>query len=118
MLAGLQSIADVYYEAGAIDGARAWRCFWHITLPQMRNTIIFVAMVTTILAFRLFDQVWILTQGGPLHATTTVMYEAFVAARQRNQIGTGSAMTVVFFLTVCAVAVIQHLLLRQEREAR
>ena len=52
--------------------ARRWYQFWHVTLPQMRNTILFVVMVTTILAFRLFDQVWILTQGGPQDATTTV----------------------------------------------
>ena len=116
MLAGLQGIPDVLYEAARIDRAGRWSRFWHVTLPQMRNTVIFVAMVTTILAFRLFDQVWILTQGGPRNATTTVMHEAYLASRERNQVNLGSAMTVVFFLIVGAVALLQHFSVRQERE--
>ena len=98
--------------------ARRWYQFWHVTLPQMRNTILFVVMVTTILAFRLFDQVWILTQGGPQDATTTVMFESFVAARERNQVGLGAAMSVVFFCIVCVVALAQHFLVRQEKQTK
>lgn len=84
----------------------------------MRNTLIFVVMVTTILSFRLFDHLWILTQGGPQDATTTVMFESFVAARERNQVGLGVAMSVVFFALVCLVALAQHFLVRQERQAK
>ncbi len=65
LLAGLQAIPANLYEAAAIDGAGRWQQFWHVTLPQLRNTLIFVVLVTTILAFRLFDQVQIMTQGGP-----------------------------------------------------
>ena len=115
LLAGLQAIPHELYEAAAIDRAGRWHQFWHITLPQLRNTLLFVVMVTTILAFRLFDQVWILTQGGPQDATTTVMFESFVAARERNQVGLGAAMSVVFFAIVCVAALTQHFLVRQER---
>lgn len=115
MLAGLQAIPGELYEAAAIDSAGPWARFRYVTLPQMRNTILFVGMVTAILAFRLFDQVWILTRGGPNDATTTMLYEAFVAARERNDVGLGSAITVVFFLVVCAVALAQHWMVRQER---
>lgn len=118
LLAGLQAIPHELYEAAAIDRAGRWHQFWHVTLPQMRNTILFVVMVTTILSFRLFDQVWILTQGGPQDATTTVMFESFVAARERNQIGLGSAMSVVFFAIVCFVALAQHFFVRQERQMK
>ncbi len=116
LLAALQGIPDVLYEAARIDRAKKWAQFWHITLPQLRNAMIFVAMLTTILAFRLFDQIWILTQGGPKDSTTTVMYEAYLAARERNQIGLGSAMTVVFFIIVGIIALLQHWFMRQERE--
>jgi multiple sugar transport system permease protein len=72
--------------------------------------------VTTILAFRLFAQVEILTRGGPSGATTTVMFEAVRAAFQRQQIGLASAMTVVFFLIVLLVTWLQRALVTEERE--
>ncbi len=118
LLAGLQAIPHELYEAAVIDRAGRWHQFCHVTLPQLRNTLIFVIMVTTILSFRLFDQVWILTQGGPQDATTTVMFESFVAARERNQVGLGAAMSVVFFALVCLVALAQHFFVRQERQMK
>ena len=116
ILAGLQAIPGGLYEAAAIDGASRWRRFWHVTLPQLRNTLIFVVLVTTILAFRLFDQVQIMTQGGPRNATTTAMYEAVQAAFARQQVAKGAAITVVLFLIVLLVTVLQRRLVRQERE--
>jgi multiple sugar transport system permease protein len=118
LLAGLQAVPHTLYEAAAIDRAGRGRQFWHVTLPQLRNTLLFVVMITTILAFRLFDQIWILTQGGPNHATTTLMYESFVASRERNQIGLGAAMAVILFVIMIIIALGQHWLMRQEREIR
>lgn len=115
ILAGLQSIPTVLYEAAAIDGSNKWNQFRHITLPQLRNTLIFVVLVTSILSFRLFDQVKIMTQGGPNEATTTVMYEAVTAAFEQQKMAKGAAMTVVFFLIVLAITIVQQILLRQER---
>jgi multiple sugar transport system permease protein len=115
LLAGLQGIPEELYEAARIDGAGRWQRFWHITLPQLRNTLIFVMLVTTILAFRLFEQVQIMTHGGPRHATTTVMYEAVQAAFTRQQVARGAAITVVFFLVVLLVTLVQRRLARQER---
>jgi multiple sugar transport system permease protein len=116
MLAGLQAIPEELYEAAIVDGARRWGTFWCITFPQLRNTLIFVVLVTTILAFRLFDQVQIMTQGGPNNASTTVMYETVQAAFSRQQVARGSAMTVVFFLIVLLVTLLQRRVARQERE--
>ena len=116
MLAGLQSIPAALYEAARLDGAGRWQQFIHITLPQLKNTIIFVALVTTILAFRLFDQIWILTQGGPKQATTTVMFEAVRAVFRRQDVARGAAMSVVFFMIVLLITIIQRYFLRQERE--
>jgi multiple sugar transport system permease protein len=115
LLAGLQGIPAELYEAARIDGAGSWQRFWHITLPQLRNTLIFVMLVTTILAFRLFEQVQIMTQGGPSHATTTVMYEAVQAAFTRQQVARGAAITVIFFLVVLLVTLVQRRIARQEQ---
>jgi multiple sugar transport system permease protein len=59
LLAGLQDIPNELYDAAAIDGASRWEQFRFVTVPQLRNTLIFVVTVTSILAFRLFDQVWV-----------------------------------------------------------
>ncbi|MCG7972688.1 MAG: sugar ABC transporter permease [Candidatus Thiodiazotropha taylori] len=116
LLAGLQAIPVELYEAAAIDGAGRRQQFWHVTLPQLRNTLIFVVLVTTILAFRLFDQVQIMTQGGPHDASTTVMFEAVEAAFARQQVARGAAMTVVLFLVVLLISWLQRRVARQERE--
>jgi multiple sugar transport system permease protein len=108
LLAGLQGIPAHLYEAAAIDGAGPWRRFWHVTLPQLRPTLIFVALVTTILAFRLFDQVRIMTFGGPEDATTTVMFEAVRAGFDRQQVAAASAMSVILFLIVLMLTLAQR----------
>ncbi|NES20252.1 MAG: sugar ABC transporter permease, partial [Symploca sp. SIO3E6] len=115
LLAGLQSIPSVLYEAAAIDGSNKWNQFFHVTLPQLRNTLIFVMLVTSIFAFRLFDQVEIMTQGGPNDATTTMMYEAVKIAFQQQKMAKGAAMTVVFFLIVLTITIVQRLLIKEER---
>jgi multiple sugar transport system permease protein len=108
VLAGLQNIPEQLYEAACLDGAGRWQRFWHITLPGLRNTLIFVMLVTTILAFRLFEQVQIMTHGGPNRATATVMFEAVQAAFSRQQVAQGAAITVVFFVVVVAVTLLQR----------
>lgn len=116
LLAGLQGISPTLYEAASIDKANAWQQFRNVTLPGMRNTLIFVVLVTTIFSFRLFDQVWILTQGGPDNATTTVMFQAVTAAFTENNVGRGAAITVIFFIIVLLITLIQRRLLREDRE--
>lgn len=116
LLAGLQSIPVSLYEAAAVDRAGKWSRFLHVTLPQLRNPLVFTALVTTILSFRVYDQVAIATRGGPLDATTTVMFETVRTVFDRQQVGLASAMTVVFFLMVLAVTLVQRALVRQERE--
>ncbi len=116
LLAGLQGIPATLYEAAAIDGAGPWARFRHVTLPGLRNTLIFVALVTTILAFRLFDQVQIMTHGGPRNATTTLMFEAVQAAFARQQVARGAAITVVLFLVVLGLTLLQRRIGRERRE--
>jgi multiple sugar transport system permease protein len=114
LLAALQGIPRELYDAARVDGANRWQQFVFITLPQLRNAMIFVVLVTTILAFRLFDQVQIMTQGGPNHATTTVMYEAVNTAFGSQQVARAAAMTVVFFLVVLLITLLQRAVARHE----
>jgi len=115
ILAGLQGLDPNLYEAAALDRAGPWRQFVHVTLPGLRNTLVFVIMTTTILAFRLFDQVYIMTQGGPQRSTTTVMYQAVTTAFDANNVGRASAITVLFFVLVLVATLLQRRLLREER---
>jgi multiple sugar transport system permease protein len=118
LLAGLQGIARELYEAAQIDGASAWQRFRYVTLPQLRNPLVFVVIVTSILSFRVFDQVRVMTQGGPNDASTTVIFEAVQAAFDRAQVARGSAMAVVFFLIVLLLALLQRRLLPQTHEVQ
>ena len=116
LLAGLQGISPTLYEAASIDKANRWNQFRHVTVPGMRNTLIFVGLVTMIFSFRLFDQVYIMTQGGPDNSTTTVMYQAVTTAFDENNVGRGAAISVVFFIIVLLITVIQRAILKEERE--
>jgi multiple sugar transport system permease protein len=118
LLAALQDIPQELYEAGSIDGASRWQLFRFITLPQLRNALVFVATVTTILAFRLFDQPWIMTnRGGPLGATETMMVRLVNVGFTEQRIAQGSAIAVVFFVIVLAVTLVQRRFLREEAAA-
>ncbi|MFQ5487757.1 MAG: carbohydrate ABC transporter permease [Gammaproteobacteria bacterium] len=114
LLAALQNIPAELYEAARIDGAGPWQRFINITLPQLRNPLLFVVLLTTILAFRLFDQIQIMTRGGPNDASTTVIFETVRAVFERQQLARAAAMTVIFFLIVLAVTALLHRCLRQE----
>ena len=118
LLAALQDVPDHLYEAAAIDGANHWQQFRNVTLPGIRNGLIFVVTVTTILAFRLFDQVWIMPRlpGGPLDSTRTMMLEMVETGFGRQQIGRASAIAVIFFLIVLLVTLVQRRFAREEGE--
>src|SRR5207247_4077069 len=99
-LVGLQGIPEPLYEAARVDGAGRWRQFWHITLPQLRNTTIFVLIATTILSFKLYAQVEVMTQGGPQNATATVVWYVVHQSIDNVRVGYASAVAVVFFFIV------------------
>lgn len=113
-LAGLQEIPTSLYEAADVDGANGWQKFINITIPQLRNTLIFVVISTTILAFRLFDQVKVMTNGGPSNASMTTMLYAIETGWGRLKIGYASAVTVVFFLIVLLVSIAQRILTKEK----
>jgi len=118
VLAGLQEIPLELYEAASLDRANWWQRFWNVTIPGLRNTLVFVVIITTIFSLRLFDQVFILTKGGPIDATQTVMYQAVTSAFVEGNVGRASAITVVFVVIIICITLIQRVVLRQNREVK
>lgn len=116
-LAGLQDIPQDLYEAAKLDGARAWQRFRYVTWPGLRNVNIFLLIITTVGALKLFAQVDILTKGGPNGATTTIIHYLFKQGYATQKVGYASAVAVFFFLAVTAVALLQRRVLKNEGEA-
>jgi multiple sugar transport system permease protein len=114
-LAGLQDIPEYLYEAAEVDGANIIQQFFNITLPQLRNTTIFVVVSTTILAFKLFTQVEVMTQGGPQNASMTTVVHLVHQGWGNLRVGYASAISIVFFLIVLGVSILQRRLLPEER---
>lgn len=111
-LAGLQNISGELYEAARVDGAGPWRQFWNVTMPGLRETHVFVLIITTIQAFKLFTQIDILTQGGPLGSTETVVHHMVTAGFAGQRIGYASAVSVLLFLFVLVVSLTQRYITR------
>jgi multiple sugar transport system permease protein len=99
-LAGLQAIPQNLYEAGELDGAGAWAKFWYITLPNLRGTLVFVAIATVIFTFRGFEQVYVLTGGGPLNATNILVYFVYEQAFSLFDFGYGAACAILLLAVV------------------
>ena len=113
-LAGLQTIPAELYEAGDLDGATGWKRFRYITWPSLLATRTFVLITITISALSLFSQVNVMTQGGPLDSTTTLVFMAVRTGYQQLATGYASAISLVFFLLVLTVAAIQRFLTREK----
>jgi len=113
-LAGLQLIPPNLYEAAAIDGAGRVAQFKHVTWPGLRNTAIFIFITITIAAFGLFTQIDVMTRGGPLDATSTVIFQAVEHGFRKQDLAYGSAISVVFFILVLLVALVQRRLTREK----
>lgn len=116
LLAALQDVPEELYEASAIDGADTWRQFLYVTVPGIRNALVFVLTVTTILSLRLYDQVVLMPRspGGPLDSTRTTMLHMVDTGFNRQGIGKGSAIAVIFFVLVLAITLIQRRIIREE----
>ena len=112
-LAALQAIPSEYYEAAAIDGAGEWRKIFSITLPLMRFAIFFVTVTTLISWMQFFDEPYVLTQGGPVHATTSMSLFIYQQGFRDNEFGFASAASIVLFAIIAVVTAVQ---LRARRE--
>jgi multiple sugar transport system permease protein len=111
-LAGLQGMPQELYEAASIDGAGRWRRHLSVTLPLMTPTIFFVAVTTIMGSLQVFEQTYILTQGGPAYSTTTLSWYIYVQAFQWLHMGFGCALAYVLFFIIMILTLIQFRLQR------
>jgi multiple sugar transport system permease protein len=101
ILAGLQSIPDDLYEAASVDGATPWQKFRHLTLPLLKPALLLALLFRTIDALRVFDLVFVMTQGGPADATNVLQFYGYKKTFAEGMIGYGSAIAVtVFFMSL------------------
>ena len=112
-LAGLQTIPASRYEAAELDGAASWQQFWHITLPGLRPTLIFAAVTTAIFTLRSFEQVYVITGGGPLNTTNLLVYYIYEQAFAQFDFGYAAAAAT---LLLGATLVLVYVQLRASRE--
>lgn len=107
LLAGLQAIPEHLYEAATIDGANRWQKLRYVTLPLLTPSILFAMILAMIGAFQVFDQVWVMTEGGPAGATTVVMEQVVKNAFKYGLMGEASAMSWILFAIILAFTVFQ-----------
>jgi multiple sugar transport system permease protein len=107
-LAGLQDIPENLYEAASIDGATPWQRFWSITFPMLAPTTFFVTTISLISSFQVFDQVWIMTEGGPAGATSVMVEQIYKNAFSYYKMGYASAISWVLFAIIFVVTLAQN----------
>ena len=112
-LAALQGVPRELYEAARIDGASAWRQFRRITLPLISPTILLTSVITVVGALQVFAQIAVLTQGGPGHSTTVLVYYLYQQTFQFHRFGYGSTLAIVLFAIVALLTLAQWQLRRR-----
>jgi multiple sugar transport system permease protein len=122
LLAGLQTIPRTFYEAADIDGASGWHKFWHITLPLLKPTLLFVVIMSMINSFQLFEQVYIMTSGtgegvgGVLDCALSLVAYLYEKGFQRFEMGYASALAYILFAIILAVTFINMKVVRSRFE--
>ncbi|HOV64292.1 MAG TPA: sugar ABC transporter permease, partial [Spirochaetia bacterium] len=106
-IAGLQNISKDFYEAATIDGAGPITKFFRITVPLLAPTTIFVVMYNTILSLKVFDQVFVLTSGGPADASTVIVLQIYKQAFENYQFGYAAAMAFILFIIIIILTILQ-----------
>jgi len=106
-LAGLQGIPQMYYESAKIDGAGKFQAFKNITLPLLSPTTFFVLVISIISSFQVFDQIFVMTSGGPAHATEVIIYYIYHNAFQIFRMGYASALAFCLFIIIFALTLLQ-----------
>lgn len=117
LLAGLQAIPEDIYEAAVMDGAGPWRAFWHITMPLMRRVILVDALLITVGSVKIFDLIWVMTRGGPNHASEVLATYMYVSSFPDDRMGYGSAIATIMLVLTLLATVVYLRLTRAEEEA-
>jgi multiple sugar transport system permease protein len=113
-IAGLQSVPAELYEAAELDGASAWQRFRHVTIPSLKPTLVFVGVITMIGYLQLFAEPYVMTQGGPLRATTSVVLYMYEEGFRWWRMGSAAALAFLLFLVIGAATLLQRRLTKSE----
>lgn len=115
ILAGMQAIPNDLYESAKLSGANIRQMFFRITLPLLKPTLLFILVINTIKSFQIFIEIFVMTKGGPLNATTTLVYMIFVNAFEKSdQMGYASALAYILFFILIIFSLVQMRLLREK----
>lgn len=112
IIAGLQAIPKETIEAGHTDGANFWQVIRYIIIPQLKPVIVYIIVASSIWAFQLFEEPWILTQGGPANATATVAIHIYQNAFQFSRLGYASASSYILAMVIMIFAIVQFRIAR------
>jgi multiple sugar transport system permease protein len=112
-LAGLQAIPEELYEAARVDGAGAWARLRHITIPMLAPTTLFLLVMGIIGSFQVFTQIFVMTSGGPVQRTTTIVYYIYEAAFKFYEMGYASTLAFFLFAMLLVFTVFQLHLYRK-----
>jgi multiple sugar transport system permease protein len=112
-IAGLQAIPEELYDAAQIDGASPWRQFWAITLPMLAPTLVFISVITMIGYFQLFAEPYVMTQGGPLRSTTSVVLLMYEEGFRWWRMGYAAAIAFVLFIVILIATLLQFRLQKE-----
>ena len=107
-MTGLKNIPDELYEAAQIDGASSWQQFRYITWPMLSPTTFYILLMSTIGTFQAFNQIYIMTEGGPLNTTKVIVFYLYEQAFDSHRMGYASAISLVLFLIILALTLIQR----------
>jgi multiple sugar transport system permease protein/N,N'-diacetylchitobiose transport system permease protein len=116
LLAGLQTIPDVLYEAAVIDGASTWRKFVSITLPCLKPAMLVALVLRTMEAFKVFDIIYIMTKGGPADGTQVISYYTYMTTFQYTKFGYGAALSYLVALVILIMALAYFRALRTHED--
>jgi len=115
-LAGLQGIPKETYEAAEVDGASTFQVFWHITLPLLKPVTMMVSTLTLVNVVQLFDQIYVMTNGGPGTSTLTMVQYMYTSAFTNYELGYGSAIEVVILVLLMVLITVQNRIGNRERK--
>jgi ABC-type sugar transport system permease subunit len=112
LLAALQDVPESLNEAAVLDGAGAWRRFLNVTLPSIRQALLFASVIAVIVSLQVFDQVYVMTRGGPLFRTETLVTYMYEQGFTEYRSGYAAAIAWVLFVLIMLVSVVQLRLFR------
>jgi len=114
-LAGMQTIPTDLYEAADLSGATAWQKFWRITFPLLKPTLLFVLVINTIKSFQVFIEIYVMTKGGPMGSTLTMVYMVFDNAFDKmNMMGYAAALAFIIFGILLVLSIIQITFIKRQ----